>query len=702
MKKFYFLAVLGLVGPLLMGQNIRFSWDITQNSSTSYDLNFYAATTAGTESMAGLSIYWYYNSSEVTVSSTDGTPLETTSGWGTGSRTIVTAQSDSRTVDGNAYTTRYNYTNSDGVDFDGISISTTPTKILTVTVSNATGTSGTSGNSALAGASDVSGLQYTKPDFSTHNIIITGTQTQQPQEVTSTYTGSWNNGSPENLRTFDHINVSSGSYTTTGAISVNNIDIQPTATLNTGSNAITVNGTATIHASASGYGMLLGDNAITATVEQYVGTSAGWRHLGFPTTGTFAQLNLDGAPKNYDGATGNSENLYTFSNSTFQYVAVTGDTYDPGLNGVTAWVGGAGSFATSGTISWTGTTGAGAQSINYEFSSSPVGDANYDGWNFFANPYPSEIDWQSVDNQDGGTVFVTYYIWDPQNSRWDHYDASGGAEFNLTRYIAPGQGFWVKSSGNGGTAFDLSNTDRTNAGGGNDFMGDFKTSSNGPRVRLTIANPQGYIDRASITFNPSSNTALDHLDAHRPLNGKHVPTFYSMTSDNVKAWKNAYGQYDPLNKIPLHYEQQDAQNGETFTISLNLQEFDSNWDLYIEDHFTGTMHDLENGGDFSFIHSDLVRGNRFTLHFSRPVGIDENIFSDMYAYAEGQSVFVKRLNPASSLDVEIVNLMGQMVYSGEWGDEGLIEIPLSVATGTYLVKVKDSDNNGLVKKVILQ
>ncbi len=66
------------------------------------------------------------------------------------------------------------------------------------------------------------------------------------------------------------------------------------------------------------------------------------------------------------------------------------------------------------------------------------------GWNLIGNPYNSTIDWDEFDFV-GSDVANSVYFWDPENNRYASY-VNGVGTNGGSRYIAPGQGFFVYST----------------------------------------------------------------------------------------------------------------------------------------------------------------------------------------------------------------------------------------------------------------
>lgn len=547
---------------------------------------------------------------------------------------------------------------------------------------------------------DVCSFKYDNDAYTASNnadffIQIAGANrtgnTNARNALTSTYTGSWDNCDMANLESGDNAVISSGSYTMTANATLNNLDINPGAALNAGTFSVNASGTITCHADNTGYGQYLGP-AVALVFEQYVGTSAGWRHLGIPVAGNIGSVvSLGGAPMNYSNAPVKRQNLFTFNTSTFTWSAIANASTDIGLNGFLAYVGGP-YFGTNGTITFTGTSKAGNQSATYNFSSSPVGNSNFDGWNLFANPYPCNLDFNVLDNQDAG-AFSSYSIWDAQNSVYSSWNGVLGTNGGQ-RYIAPGQGIWIKSSGNNGVNLDFTNADRT-LSGGNAFVGNFKTSTaSTPAIRLGVSSSNGARDEAVIYFPPNSTKAFDQSsgDAFKPWNQNGSNIFSYPWGSNEFLAINAYGDFDPASVIAVGFSG-DTASGVSHTISLDLTDLNPTWGtVYLEDLLLNQIHNL-NRGSYTFTPSALAPLHRFNISFANStIGLDHltGVASDIYAYTKKEMVHLVFVDPTEArADVMMYDLSGQLVHAGkDKSTSEIYSIPSGgLAKGLYIIKV---------------
>ena len=162
---------------------------------------------------------------------------------------------------------------------------------------------------------------------------------------------------------------------------------------------------------------------------------------------------------------------------------------------------------TNPVLSFTGTFNNGTMSIGV--SNASTSDGTY-GWNLVGNPYPSVIDLQSS----GWTwtnVDQTAYFYNGNSGSYATFNVSSGGTNGGTRYITPGQGFFVHANASSGT-FGVSNAIRVAQ------SASFYKSGNNQNqlVRIKASNVLfetdmiiGFEDEASSNFD--SNSVYFHL-----------------------------------------------------------------------------------------------------------------------------------------------------------------------------------------------
>lgn len=176
------------------------------------------------------------------------------------------------------------------------------------------------------------------------------------------------------------------------------------------------------------------------------------------------------------------------------------------------------------------------------------------GWNFYANPYPSELDWDDPEgdfvhsNVEGDAV----YIWNPTAQQYGTY-SSAESTLGHTRYIASGQGFFVKAI-DGSAVISVSEGAKSSQNG-NSFLriADDVIA----RLRVKITSDNKYYDETAIVFKESATDGYDPLFDARKLSGGWV-NFSTKVQDSPLLAINSMGaprgvQSIKLDIVPYYY-----------------------------------------------------------------------------------------------------------------------------------------------------
>ena len=171
------------------------------------------------------------------------------------------------------------------------------------------------------------------------------------------------------------------------------------------------------------------------------------------------------------------------------------------------------------------------------------------GWNFLANPYPSEIDWESAgftrSNIEGDAV----YIWNPNLQNYGTYNSTGGSVNGVTQYIASGQAFFVK-------AIDVSASitvgeSAKSSNDGNSFLREADEPMISLKMRIT--SDKNHIDETVVAFKPYATDGYDpHYDA-RKLAGGWVNLSSKVGEERLMAI-NTMGAFRGIKKVEMEIE----------------------------------------------------------------------------------------------------------------------------------------------------
>lgn len=497
----------------------------------------------------------------------------------------------------------------------------------------------------------------------------------------------------------------------TEGVIVTNVEVAASSTLNMNpatcliiSGTFTNNGSFNLLADATGYAQYKGP-AVGGTLRQYIAnegwhligspfSDVQWEDLGFLNGNGFINHPLGGVSLDtciycnlwyYDPSTDNGNNIGfggTNAYGTWRSSTSSSENFDA-TKGWNLYLDAASGFSSAPwtvEISGTFTAGNVSQSVN----------ENNGGWNLVANPYPSSIDWNTVDD-DLATAGIAlgYHVWDHANSNYATYSASGGGTLGATQYIPPFQGFYVQTavegtqgSGNVLRNFELTDGDRPDACQTSGVF--FKTQSSDRIVIRSRHRGSGKIDETILAFNEDAVYDFDRLEDIRKLftRGSGVTSIYGRFG----------GESTSIALLPPP-EMRDstiigvrAANGAGVT--LEIAERPGQLEMYLEDRLTGVFHDLSE--PYNFVQDSRFQ-DRFVLHFGTDVGeveFEEEPFS-AYINADKELVFeIDRRVTLTGAEWQLYSVAGSLVREGNIApDSGTIHTSSvsGIRPGVYVI-----------------
>lgn len=499
--------------------------------------------------------------------------------------------------------------------------------------------------------------------------------------TTVTWTGNtstdWNtttNWSPSTIPTLTH-NVTIPDVTNDPIVNqapgtpatCNNITINSGAVLTIAAGkALTVNGTLTNNAGNTGLvvntgGSLIENTAgIAGTVKSAMPANE-WHLISAPISDATS-----------DVFTG--EYLQSHSESTNAYtdITLTTDALTP-VKGYAAY--GDAGF----TASYSGTLNTGNQTYSTAFS----GGSN--GWNLVGNPYPCSIDWNASSGWTKTNVNAATYCHvtgasGAANAGWATYvditSTNGGSQ-----YIAPGQGFFVRSTAVGTLAM-------TNAVKVHNATTFFKNADEVvPNLLRIEVSGNGYKDEAVVRFAAEATAEFDgNYDAHK-LYGDVAEAAQVYTLGSIPL---AINSMPATSTVPLG-----IYTGAAGTYTLAATEINDLTGVTLEDTHTGIFTDLTKS-PCSVELTAGESGQRFVLHFG-PLSIEDKESTPASIYSYRHTAYIS-MNGNTTGDIFIYTISGQLVATLT-SASGMNEVQLPVS-GTYIVKVVGAKTMG-VKKVFI-
>jgi len=478
---------------------------------------------------------------------------------------------------------------------------------------------------------------------------------------------AWHATIPASATNFPEVNNSLGSP----AI-CNNLTVSAGATCSILANSgLTVNGdidndgTIIIESSASGEGSILTLGSIsgsgTYNVERYIVANI-WHLVSSPITNGLAGVFEDIWLRYYDEAT-----------NTFGAYIQPPSTPMPTGQGFSVWA------PSSQTRTFTGTINNGNVG---PLSAQLTGVAGPDqGWNLVGNPYPSSLDWDAASGWTKTNIANSVYVW--SNNQYASYVGGIGTNGG-SRYIAPGQGFFVQAS-SAGASLNMDNDIRLHNG-----VSFFKeTIEPLDIIRIQVVENE-YSDEAVIAIREGSSNTFDHMtDAVKLPGSSSAPQMYSSKDDLSHLAISCLNSIDDIfgKAVYLDY----AQDGEHVISWSHTLQGATIPVLY--DNLTGTT--VPAGTPYFYTASSVDPVERFT--FTETLSdIDNHNFS-VNIWEHNNILYIQHETNNKLRNVTIYNMQGQVVM--DFRDD--VKDLNSLAPAQYIVKVS-TENGTAVNKIIVK
>ncbi len=322
--------------------------------------------------------------------------------------------------------------------------------------------------------------------------------------------------------------------------------------------------------------------------------------------------------------------------------------------------------------------------------------STYNNYKLVANPYQAYIDMEGL-GSDIGTADPT--VWTSTNASGDlvyaTYNISSNAGVNGgTRYIAPGQSFWIEHTAN--SALTISPSLRTF----NDRAAlKGVPLSPGNELRFTM-NSDGFSDEILLLFSPEGTVdeVTDYDSRKRMGSAKVVPNIYALKG-STKVVIATFPEAGMIDTVKLGYKFTQAK--EITLRATNIDRFNALDNVYLFDKAEGVEVNLREIPEYTFMSTGGEDANRFEIYFTHvTTAIDDigsgfagdginiygtgtkgivKVFEDILANAKGKGV-IRVYSAAGSLLKE-VNLTDVKTT---------VDLPGSY--GVYIIEVRAGDN----------
>ncbi|OSY89526.1 hypothetical protein WH52_02520 [Tenacibaculum holothuriorum] len=336
-----------------------------------------------------------------------------------------------------------------------------------------------------------------------------------------------------------------------------------------------------------------------------------------------------------------------------------------------------------------------------------INEGTKNSWNLIANPYPAFLPISNAaavsnfltENQGVLSSNLAVYLWDgTQYQPYNHLNTS-------TAYLAPGQGFFVKSNVGGGTISipkSFMSHQTTNV---------FHRSSD-TRFQIILQLEQDEKSKktsksTTIIYVNGTTTGLDiGYDAEVfSAESKQLDIYSSLVEENGK-------RYALQGLPPSNFEEMIvpigviAKANKKLSFKLQAKNVPSNLRIYLEDKETKTFTRLDKEGSEYIIETttDLDEVGRFYLHTtSKTLSIDDNFTNaNIQMYVSGKrTLTIKGLNGETST-LKLYDLLGKEIFKETFRSVNTKEItlPNSLSQSMYIAKLRTASGNKTIKLIL--
>jgi hypothetical protein len=458
---------------------------------------------------------------------------------------------------------------------------------------------------------------------------------------------------------------------------------------------------------------------VSSPVTTSTSIKANWQENGANTANLGTHITGTGGISNgFDATATDNASMFTFTNSTSAWVAVTntnglltaGNAYRLMIRGDrTIDLTQNAPTATNTTLRTKGSLFIGSKTITDL-------NQNTDGYSLIGNPYQSPVNMKTVLDNATNLNATYYYVWDPKMATRGAYVtgtlASGANNVSgsqINQYLQPGQACFVKTNTTATTSMHFEEaykyTTTTNEGV-------FRLASSAQeKIQLTLYNSasmalQGAaLDGLLVFFDANENNTLDGNDAGKFTNlDETIATLNGTKSLSIES-RNLPIATEVIQLTMTQYRVSNytlVMEG-TNNSSLPCYLYDSLLQTYTAIPYNGSI-----SYSFSVDASNALSSasNRFQLVFANPnLGMDNpnNILFTLSPNPSNGNFTLALPEYMQDALLTVYNNLGQIVFTEQLLQAGLHQISAAnrLSSGVYYVKVTQ-DNKSLTKKILIK
>lgn len=532
-----------------------------------------------------------------------------------------------------------------------------------------------------------------------YNQITNGTRSFLKSMIS--YPANWlSSNTVQSLPLFSFI-LSANTIVTQSA-SLQNITIHPEETLTIQPGiSLSVHGTTTndagtqgliIASDATGTGMLQHNTQfVPATVQRYFpGNAWDWHLISAPLTQAVDES--DFIPSSgYDLYCYHEPNLLwvNYKNTTTSptFLEINGPDFNPGTGYMVAFQ----DMATQRQFQGLLNNGTIATELTTAAS-----NADLRGYHLLGNPYPSAIDWKAASGWSRSNLELNaggydFWIFNEATGNYGSYNSALSGNFGTngtSRYIATGQGFFVRAASEG--TFSMNNNIRSLENPS--FLK--ADSTQNPLISMRFNAPNGYTDEVMLAFNTSGEVGgtskLQSLQSLAPncwvQHGSHRHSIH-------------FAGLPATRTLPIHLKA--AVEGQHSIHIPQLHNFPIQSSIKLIDLFTNSIYELTNETSIHFHAHPNDPTARFLLEFGGSIGLQELGINKLFtaSYSNGMLNIHFEQQPESGI-VSVYAVNGQLLYQSQLhgtANSYCLSVPLS--SGVHIVSYSNERSYERLKLV---
>lgn len=317
--------------------------------------------------------------------------------------------------------------------------------------------------------------------------------------------------------------------------------------------------------------------------------------------------------------------------------------------------------------------------VNYGITANSI-NSNLKGFNLIGNPYPSSIDWQASSGWSRNNLIINgggydMWIWNETAGNYGVCNSSSGSvgTNNVTRYIAPMQGFFVQASTTSGS-ISMDNQVRVH----NEASNWFKNYKNNQKYLGAIVQSESdnCYDEARLVFADSNQHGATKLFSHKST----APSLYFYSGNNYLSVRCLLDTIDnPM--VPMMFKP-----GKDGNYIFNFEFENESFEIaMLEDCKTHYIQNLKLKNTYRFKSSVNDDIQRFKLHFGNDINAHYNELP-VRIYSDGICLNIDLTLIAKETEILVYDPIGRLLLQKTL--VGLKEHKLLINADSQLLIVK--------------